>query len=155
MASSRSTAKSTLERNDGDNTLHGGNHGFNKVLWQAKPESGKESQNLVLTYLSHDGEGGFPGNLNVKVTYTLADNNTLKIVYEATTDKDTVVNLTNHAYYNLAGQGDGDILGHILTIHADRFTPVDSGLIPTGQLQSVKGTPFDFTQPTAIGARIN
>ena len=145
----------TLEQNDGENTLHGGNHGFNKVLWQAKPEAGKGSQSLVLTYLSRDGEGGFPGNLNVKVTYTLADDNALKIAYEATTDKDTVVNLTNHSYYNLAGQGDGDILEHVLTIHADRFTPVDKVLIPTGKLQSVKGTPFDFTKPTAIGARID
>jgi len=146
----------TLERNDGDNTLHGGSHGFNKVVWQAKPEdAGKDSQSLVLTYSSRDGEGGFPGNLNVKVTYTLMDSNTLKIAYEATTDKDTVVNLTNHAYYNLAGQGQRDILGHVLTIHADRFTPVDKALIPTGQLQGVRGTPFDFTQPTAIGARID
>jgi aldose 1-epimerase len=145
----------TLERNDGENTLHGGNHGFNKVVWQAKPVPGKDSQSLVLTYLSPDGEGGFPGNLNVKVTYTLTDDNALKIAYEAATDKDTVVNLTNHAYYNLAGQGDGDILGTVLTIYADRFTPVDKVLIPTGKLQSVKGTPFDFTHPTAIGARID
>ena len=144
-----------LERNDGENTLHGGNHGFNKVLWQAKPVPGKDSQSLVLTYLSPDGEGGFPGNLNVKVTYTLTDNNELKIAYEATSDKDTVVNLTNHAYYNLAGQGDGDILGHVLTIYADRFTPVDQVLIPTGHLQGVKGIPFDFTRPTPIGARID
>ena len=145
----------TLDRNDGENHLHGGVRGFNKVLWQAKPVSGRESQSLVLTYSSPDGEGGYPGNLRVQVTYTLTENNDLKIDYEATTDKDTVVNLTNHAYYNLAGQGDGDILGHVLTIFADRFTPVDKTLIPTGHLQSVKGTPFDFTHPTAIGARID
>ncbi|HUM04403.1 MAG TPA: aldose epimerase family protein [Terriglobales bacterium] len=145
----------TLDRNDGENHLHGGNRGFNKVLWQAKPISSRDSQSLVLTYTSPDGEGNYPGNLNVKVTYTLTDNNELKIAYEATTDKDTIVNLTNHAYYNLAGQGESDILGHVLTIYADRFTPVDKGLIPTGQLQSVKGTPFDFTHPTAIGARID
>jgi len=145
----------TLDRNDGENHLHGGNRGFNKVLWQAKPISSRDSQSLVLTYTSPDGEGSYPGNLNVKVTYTLTDNNELKIAYEATTDKDTIVNLTNHAYYNLAGQGESDILGHVLTIYADRFTPVDKGLIPTGQLQSVKGTPFDFTHPTAIGARID
>ena len=144
----------TLEKNDGDNTLHGGTHGFNKVVWKATPVPGKDSQSLELTYLSPDGEGGFPGNLNVKVTYTLTDDNRLKIAYEATTDKDTVVNLTNHAYYNLAGQGESDILGTVLTIHADRFTPVDQALIPTGKLESVKGTPFDFTKAAAIGARI-
>ncbi len=143
-----------LERNDGENSLHGGIHGFNKAVWKAKPVSGKEEQSLVLNYDSPDGEGGYPGNLKVQVTYTLTNNNELKIHYEATTDKPTVVNLTNHAYYNLAGQGEGDILGDMLTIYADRFTPVDKTLIPTGHIKSVKGTPFDFTHPTAIGARI-
>ncbi|HEX6880716.1 MAG TPA: aldose epimerase family protein [Terriglobales bacterium] len=143
-----------LERNDGENSLHGGIHGFNKAVWKAKPVPGKEEQSLVLNYDSPDGEGGYPGNLKVQVTYTLTNNNELKIHYEATTDKPTVVNLTNHAYYNLAGQGEGDILGHVLTIYADRFTPVDKTLIPTGHIKSVKGTPFDFTHPTAIGARI-
>lgn len=144
----------TLERNDGENSLHGGFHGFNKVLWTAIPVPGKDSQSLVLSHLSRDGEGGYPGNLKVQVTYTLTDTNELKIHYEATTDKPTVINLTNHTYYNLAGQGEGDILGHVLTIYADRFTPVDKTLIPTGHIQSVKGTPFDFTHPMAVGARI-
>lgn len=141
-----------LAKNDGDNTLHGGNRGFDKVLWKAKPEGG---QSLELTYLSKDGEEGYPGNLSVTVVYTLTDNNELKIDYTATTDKDTVLNLTNHSYFNLAGAGEGDILGHQVTINADRFTPVDKGLIPTGELRSVAGTPFDFRQPHAIGERIN
>lgn len=145
----------TLERNDGENHLHGGSRGFNKVVWQAKPVSGRDSQSLVLTHVSPDGDGGYPGNLKVQVTYTLTENNELKIDYEATTDKNTVINLTNHAYYNLAGQGDGDILGHVVTIFADRFTPVDKTLIPTGRIQSIKGTPFDFTRPAEIGARID
>jgi aldose 1-epimerase len=145
----------TLELNDGENHLHGGLQGFNKVVWKAKTEPGKEAQSLVLNYESPDGAGGYPGNLKVQVTYTLTDNNELKIHYEATTDKPTVINLTNHAYYNLAGQGEGNILGHMLTIYADRFTPVDKTLIPTGHIESVKGTPFDFTHPTEIGARID
>ena len=144
-----------LPKNDGDNTLHGGMTGFNKRLWTAKEVSGAKGAALELTYLSKDGEEGFPGNLSVKVVYTLTDENELRIDYSATTDKDTVVNLTNHSYFNLAGEGNGDILGHELTIHADRFTPVDQTLIPTGELRAVKGTPFDFTKSTAIGARIN
>jgi aldose 1-epimerase len=146
----------TLPKNDnGQNTLHGGIKGFNKKVWTAKEVTTPAAEALELTYLSKDGEEGFPGNLSVKVTYTLAaDRNELKIDYKATTDKDTVVNLTNHSYFNLSGQGNGDILQQQLTIHAARFTPVDKWLIPTGELKEVKGTPFDFNQPTAIGARI-
>jgi len=144
-----------VPKNDGDNSLHGGTNGFNKRVWTAKDVSGSHGQALELTYVSKDGEEGYPGNLTAKVVYTLTDQNELKIDYSATTDKDTVLNLTNHTYFNLAGQGNGDILGHELTLHADRFTPVDPTLIPTGELQPVKGTPFDFTKPVAIGARIN
>jgi aldose 1-epimerase len=144
----------TLPLNDGPNTLHGGLKGFNQKVWTAKDVSGPAGQALQLTYLSKDGEEGFPGNLSVKVTFTLAENNQLKIDYSATTDKDTVLNLTNHSYFNLAGQGEGDILGTELTLHASRFTPVDSTLIPTGELRSVTGTPLDFTKSTAIGSRI-
>jgi aldose 1-epimerase len=142
----------TLSKNDGDNHLHGG---FNKRVWTAKDVSGSAGQALELTYLSKDGEEGFPGNLPVKVVYTLTDKNELKIDYSATTDKDTVLNLTNHAYFNLAGQGNGDVLQQQIMIRADRFTPIDQFSIPTGELRSVKGTPFDFTTATAIGARID
>jgi aldose 1-epimerase len=145
----------TLPLNDGPNTLHGGIKGFNKHVWTAKDVSGAAGQALQLTYLSKDGEEGFPGNLSAKVVFTLGSTNELKIDYSATTDKDTVINLTNHSYFNLSGQGEGDILGHELTIHASRFTPVDATLIPTGELRSVKGTPFDFTKATPIGARID
>jgi aldose 1-epimerase len=142
-----------LPANDGANTLHGGPEGFDKKVWKAVPGAGADGQTLTLTYLSKDGDMGFPGNLSAKVVYTLTNKNELKLDYTATTDKPTVVNLTNHTYFNLAGEG--DILAHEVTIHADRFTPVDSGLIPTGELKPVKGTPFDFTAATAIGARIN
>jgi aldose 1-epimerase len=142
----------TLSKNDGDNHLHGG---FNKRVWTAKDVSGSAGQALELTYLSKDGEESFPGNLPVKVVYTLTDKNELKIDYSATTDKDTVLNLTNHAYFNLAGQGNGDVLQQQIMIRADRFTPIDQFSIPTGELRSVKGTPFDFTTATAIGARID
>ena len=142
----------TLAKNDGDNHLHGG---FNKRVWTAKDVSSSAGQALELTYLSKDGEEGFPGNLPVKVVYTLTDQNELKIDYSATTDKDTVLNLTNHAYFNLAGQGNGDILQQQIMIRADRFTPIDATSIPTGELRSVRGTPFDFTNSTAIGARID
>jgi len=145
----------TLAENNGENSLHGGVKGFNKAVWTAKTLSKKDGQLLELSYLSKDGEEGFPGNLKVTVTYTWTDANALKIEYSATTDKKTVVNLTNHSYFNLAGQGSGDILGHLMTIEADKFTPVDSGLIPTGELRDVAGTPFDFRNSTAIGARIS
>jgi len=142
----------TLAKNNGDNSLHGGIVGFDKVLWRASPVG---SNGVALTYLSKDGEEGYPGNLTANVTYTLTEDNELRIEYSATTDKDTVVNLTNHSYFNLAGQGEGDILGHVVMIDADRFTPVDKELIPTGELKPVDGTPFDFRKPTPIGDRID
>jgi aldose 1-epimerase len=144
----------SLVKNNGENHLHGGTNGFYKVIWKAKPAADKNGATLELTYLSKDGEEGYPGNLTVKVTYSLTENNDLKINYSATTDKDTVINLTQHSYFNLAGAGAGDILNHQLRINADRFTPTDSGSIPTGELRSVKATPFDFSMPTTIGARI-
>jgi aldose 1-epimerase len=142
--------KYSLPLNNGENSLHGGPHGFNNVVWKAK----SIPDGVELSYLSKDSEAGYPGNLSVIVSYTL-NKGSLRIEYSATTDKDTVVNLSNHSYFNLAGQGQGDILNHQLTLHASRFTPVDAGLIPTGELRSVASTPFDFRKPTAIGARIN
>lgn len=144
-----------LATNDGANALHGGIGGFDKAVWQAKEFTEKGGRGIVLTYLSKDGEEGYPGNLQTTVRYTLTDDNELKIDYSASTDKTTVLNLTNHSYFNLAGQGEGDILGHEVTINADRFTPVDAGLIPTGELRFLKGTPFDFLIRTPIGARID
>ncbi|HVQ29832.1 MAG TPA: aldose epimerase family protein [Vicinamibacteria bacterium] len=144
-----------LPKNNGENTLHGGNKGFGQKLWSIREVAGKNGQALELGYTSADGEEGFPGTLQVRVTYTLTEANELRIDYEVTTDKPTVVNLTNHSYFNLAGPAGGDILGHVLRVDADRFTPVGKGLIPTGELRSVAGTPFDFRTPTAIGARID
>jgi aldose 1-epimerase len=136
--------------NNGANMLHGGKNGFQYQVWDATQP---DDHTIVLNYLSKDGEEGFPGNLNVKVTYTLTDDNELKMDYEATTDKTTIVNLTNHAFFNLNGEGSGTILDHTLQIFADKYNPVDSTLIPTG-IEKVAGTPFDFTQPTKIGERI-
>jgi aldose 1-epimerase len=145
----------TLARNNGENHVHGGLKGFDKVAWKARDVSTAKAEALELTYLSKDLEEGYPGNMSVRVVYTLTDENELWIEYSATCDKDTVVNLTNHTYFNLAGHASGDILEHELTINADRFTPTDATSIPTGELRSVKGTPFDFTRPTAIGLRAN
>jgi aldose 1-epimerase len=143
----------TLATNNGPNALHGGLKGFDKVVWTAKPCTASDGPALELKYVSKDGEEGYPGTLSVTALYTLTEENALRLEYNATTDKDTVVNLTQHTYFNLAGQG--DILGHEVYLNADRFTPVDSTLIPTGELRPVQGTPFDFNKPTAIGARIN
>jgi aldose 1-epimerase len=145
----------SLAANDGANHLHGGIKGFDKILWHAQPFRNDSGVGLIFTYLGKDGEEGYPGNLSVKITYTLSNDNSLRLNYEAISDKPTICNLTHHSYFNLAGHGNGDILNHILMINADQFTPVDEGLIPTGELLSVKGTPFDFRQPAAIGARIN
>jgi aldose 1-epimerase len=141
-----------LSINNGANTLHGGKKGFQSVVWDANQLN---DSTIQFSYLSKDAEEGFPGNLNVKVTYSLTANNGLKCEYEATTDKKTVVNLTNHAFFNLNGEGSGTILNHTLEIYADKYTPIDTGFIPLGPIATVKGTPFDFTTPTTIGARIN
>jgi aldose 1-epimerase len=141
-----------LAINNGPNALHGGLKGFDKVVWEPRLLASPEGPSLELKYVSKDGEEGYPGNLSVTAVYTLTEDNALKLEYTATTDKDTVVNLTQHSYFNLAGKG--DILNHVVMIQADKFTPVDSTLIPTGELRAVEGTPFDFRTPTAVGARI-
>ncbi|MGD0989626.1 MAG: aldose epimerase family protein [Candidatus Sulfotelmatobacter sp.] len=140
----------SIPKNDGDNVLHGGIRGFDKVVWAAK----EIKDGIELTYVSKDGEEGFPGTLTTTVRYTL-DGGALRIEYSATTDKDTVLNLTNHSYFNLAGQANGEVLGHIVKIDGSRITPVDASLIPTGEVKSVKDTPFDFLKPHSIGERIN
>jgi aldose 1-epimerase len=145
----------TLAKNNGPNSLHGGLKGFNKQLWDGKEFNNDEGVGVEFSYLSKDGEEGYPGNLQVKVRYTLTDDNRLVVDYEATTDKATPLNLSQHSYFNLAGEGNGDILQHHLLLNADRFTPVDKDLIPTGELRPVQGTPMDFNKPTGIGARIN
>jgi aldose 1-epimerase len=141
-----------LTINDGANHLHGGKAGFNRVLWQARPLS---PSSIELQYISKDGEEGYPGTVTLKVTYTLTDKNELHIQYEGRTDKPTILNPTQHSYFNLSGSFANTILDHVLTIEADRFTPVDKGLITTGQLTEVANTPLDFRTPTTIGARIN
>jgi aldose 1-epimerase len=141
----------TLVKNNGPNTLHGGKKGFQNVVWDGKMIG---SNSVRFSYLSKDMEEGFPGNLQVHVTYTLKNDNSLKIEYTATTDKKTVINLTNHAYFNLNGEGSGTINNHLLQINADNYTPVDSTLIPLGRIEPVKGTPFDFSKPVAIGTKV-
>jgi aldose 1-epimerase len=144
----------TLAANNDKNHLHGGKKGFDKVVWDATPAA-DGTPSLTLNYLSKDGEEGYPGNLKVTVVYTLTDDDALNMEYTAETDKATPVNLTNHSYFNLTGDAGNSILNHSLMIDADNYTPVDAGLIPTGEIKSVKGTPFDFTTPKAIGARID
>jgi aldose 1-epimerase len=139
--------------NNGPNSLHGGNIGFNRKVWKAEPLGLAHGAAVKFTYVSEDGEEGYPGALTVHVTYELTDENALRITYAASTDKPTVVNLTNHSYFNLSGAGSGDVLKDVLQLDADRYTPVDDTLIPTGELKSVEGTPFDFRKPTAIGER--
>jgi aldose 1-epimerase len=145
----------TLLKNNGPNALHGGAKGFDKVRWKAAVATSNGSPALELRYLSKDGEEGYPGNLDVLVTYSLSEDNILRIDYAATTDRDTVLNLTNHSYFNLAGHAHGNILDQRVTLNAGRFTPVGSNLIPTGDLRNVEGTPFDFRQAAPIGARID
>lgn len=145
-------AEYKLAVNNGANTLHGGLKGFDKRVWTAKQDGPAK---VEMTYVSADGEEGYPGNMTTVVNYMLTDDNALQIDYSIRTDKATVKNVTNHAYFNLAGEGEGDILGHQVTLYADRFTPVDAGLIPTGELRPVAGTPFDFRESHAIGERID
>ncbi|MGP4028286.1 aldose epimerase family protein [Actinomadura sp. 3N407] len=143
-----------LAANNGENSLHGGPGGFNTKVWKARPVEGGDSVGLRLDYTSVDGEENFPGTLTTTVTYTLTRGNELRIEYHATTDQPTIVNLTNHSYFNLAGEGTGDVYGHRVTLNASRYTPVNAALIPVGEPAPVKGTPFDFTSPHSIGERI-
>ena len=145
----------TLAVNNGPNSLHGGLRGFDKVVWNPRPFQNQEGQGVTLDYTSRDGEEGYPGTLHATVTYTLTDDDRLIVDYLATTDKATPINLSQHSYWNLAGDASRDVLGHVLTINADAITPVDSTLIPTGEIAPVQGTPFDFRTPTAIGARVD
>jgi len=145
----------SLATNNGPNSLHGGKVGFDKRLWNGTASEEKDRSVLTLTYVSPDMEEGYPGALSVTVQYALTSANELVMDYTATTDKATVVSLTNHSYWNLAGESSGTILDHVVTLHADQFTPVDSGYIPTGEYAPVRGTPLDFTTPTAVGARVN
>jgi aldose 1-epimerase len=147
--------KYTLPRNNGENSLHGGLRGFDEVAWQARKVDSAPGRALELSYLSKDGEEGYPGNLQATVRYTLSDANELQVDYEATTDKDTVLNLTNHSYFDLSGTSAGEVVDSVVTINADRFTPVNAHLIPTGELRPVDGTPFDFRKPTKVAARID
>lgn len=144
----------TLAVNNGANHLHGGKVGFDKKVWKSRAITKSNGAGVEMTYTSPDGEEGYPGKLTCKMTYVLTSDNALEIEYEASTDAPTVVNLTNHSYFNLAGEGSGSIVNHVVTINADQFTPTDEGLIPTGEKQSVAGTPLDFTSPQSIGARI-
>jgi aldose 1-epimerase len=143
-----------LATNDGPNALHGGLKGFDKRMWKIDSVTGGPDAKVVLSYVSADGEEGFPGELKVTATYALTEKNELKLEYRATTSKPTVVNLTNHAYFNLSGNDARDVMGNLVTLHADRFTPVDATLIPTGERRAVAGTPFDFRKATMVGARI-
>jgi aldose 1-epimerase len=144
-----------LARNDGANHLHGGVHGFDRMPWASRELRGPDGVGVEMKRRSPDGEEGYPGNLDVTVRYLLNDENALRIDYIASTDAPTPVNLTNHAYFNLAGAGAGDVLGHVLQIDADRLTPVGETLVPTGEIARLEGTPLDFTKPTPIGARID
>lgn len=144
-----------LAQNNGENSLHGGKKGFDKVIWKVEPQDAKDGVALKLSYTSKDGEEGYPGTLKATVVYTLTNQNEFRIDYEASTDKATPVNLTQHTYFNLGGPEKGNIHNHVLMLNADKYTPVDDTLIPTGKIEPVKGTPLDFTEPTTIGKRID